>query len=317
MTPVDPLAVLICLGLVTGLALVVTSAPFLRRPRLANRLDPYLRGLEYRRTRLLEVEERPLTPFPALERLLRPLLAEGSRAVERWVGGSASVARRLREAGREETTARFRAEQVLWGLGGFAAALVMALVLPLAVGSRPRAITVLGAVVAGVLGGVLGRDWRLTQEVKQRQARMLSEFPTVADLLCLAVTAGESPRGAIERVVARCRGEFSRELERVLADLRTGTPFATAMERLTGRVPIQQVVRFVDGMVVAVERGTPLADVLRAQAQDVREQQKRELLQAGGKKEVYMLVPVVFLILPVVVLFALFPGFFSLTALAR
>jgi len=83
------------------------------------------------------------------------------------------------------------------------------------------------------------------------------------------------------------------------------------------RVPIPQVTRFVDGLVVAVERGTPLSDILRAQAADVRAQRKRELLEAGGKKEIYMLVPVVFLILPVVVLFALYPGFFSLSQIAR
>ena len=68
---------------------------------------------------------------------------------------------------------------------------------------------------------------------------------------------------------------------------------------------------------MAIERGTPLADVLRAQAVDVREVGKRALLEAGGRKEISMMVPVVFLILPVTVLFALFPGLLTLTSLAR
>mgnify|MGYP003290897010 CR=1 FL=1 len=72
-----------------------------------------------------------------------------------------------------------------------------------------------------------------------------------------------------------------------------------------------------DGLVVAVERGTPLGDVLRAQAADVREQHKRDLIEAGGRREVLMLVPVVFLELPVVILFALYPGLFTLSQLAR
>ena len=71
--------------------------------------------------------------------------------------------------------------------------------------------------------------------------------------------------------------------------------------------------RFVDGIAVAVERGTPLADVLRAQAVDVREASKRALLETGGRKEIAMMLPVVFLILPVTVLFALFPGYYGLT----
>jgi tight adherence protein C len=91
----------------------------------------------------------------------------------------------------------------------------------------------------------------------------------------------------------------------------------SALERLAARVPVRHVVRFVDGLVVAVERGTPLADVLRAQATDVREQHKRELIEAGGRREVYMLVPVVFMLMPVVVLFALYPGFLTLIEIAR
>ena len=61
----------------------------------------------------------------------------------------------------------------------------------------------------------------------------------------------------------------------------------------------------------------PLAEVLRAQAADVREAGKRRLLEAGGRKEIAMMIPVVFLVLPVTVLFALFPGLISIISLAQ
>ncbi len=310
-------AALVSLILVIGLALIASAAPRLRRPRLPARLDPYLRGLEPRRTSLLHEEQPPLTPFPALERLLRPVIEEGARVAERWLGGSAGVVRRLRQAGLHASLPRFRAEQALWSLGGFAVATFMAVLLPILVGRRPPAIAVLGGAAFGLLAGALGRDWWLTEQVERRQARMLGELPMLADLICLAVTAGEAPRAAIERAVTRSRGELSRELELVLADLRAGMPFTTAMERLAARVPVPQVERFVDGVVVAVERGTPLADVLRTQAADIREQRKRDLIEAGGRREVFMLVPVVFLIMPVIVLFALYPGVFTLSQIAR
>ena len=86
-----------------------------------------------------------------------------------------------------------------------------------------------------------------------------------------------------------------------------------ALEGMAARTSLPALSRFVDGMAIAVERGTPLADVLRAQAMDVREQGRRALLEAGGRKEIAMLVPVVFLVLPVTVVFALFPGFYNLS----
>jgi tight adherence protein C len=310
-------ALLLSAAGVGGIALLVLAMPLLRRPRLADRLDPYLRGLRPVRSRLLVRQETSLTGVPVLERLLRPLIEEGARGVERVLGGGASVARRMREAGRDDSVARFRAEQVVWGLAGFLLGLVAGLVGPPLLGKAPSALGVLSLAGGGVLGGVLGRDWWLGREVKRRQARMTLEFPTLADLLCLAVTAGESPRAALERVVRRSDGELSREFAVVVASVRGGMPLAVALEELAARVPLPEVARFVDGLVVAVERGTPLADVLRAQAADVREQHKRRLIEAGGQKEVYMLVPVVFCILPVVVLFALYPGLFSLSVIAR
>jgi tight adherence protein C len=51
--------------------------------------------------------------------------------------------------------------------------------------------------------------------------------------------------------------------------------------------------------------------VLRAQAMDVREAGRRALLETGGKKEIAMMVPVVFFVLPLTILFALFPGFYG------
>jgi tight adherence protein C len=73
--------------------------------------------------------------------------------------------------------------------------------------------------------------------------------------------------------------------------------------------------RFVDAVCTGIERGAPLSDVLRAQADDARDARRRQLLELGGQKEVWMLVPVVFLIMPVVVLFALYPGLVSLNLL--
>ena len=73
------------------------------------------------------------------------------------------------------------------------------------------------------------------------------------------------------------------------------------------------VARFAQGIAVAVERGTPLADVLHAQAADVREAGRRELIETAARKEVLMMVPVVFLVLPVTVLFAFWPGVVGLS----
>jgi tight adherence protein C len=146
---------------------------------------------------------------------------------------------------------------------------------------------------------------------------MLAEFPVLADLLALAVVAGEAPQDALARVCRLTGGELARDLDAALSRSRTGVPLTTALAEVAEQTTLEPFARFVQGIVVGIERGTPLADVLRAQAVDVREIGKRALLDAGGRKEISMMVPVVFMILPVTVLFALYPGLLTLTSLAH
>jgi tight adherence protein C len=94
--------------------------------------------------------------------------------------------------------------------------------------------------------------------------------------------------------------------------MRAGTPLVEALHGFSGRTDLGPLVRFVDGIVVAVERGTPLADVLRAQAADVRDSAKRELMETAGRKEIAMMVPLVFGVLPLTVVFAVYPGLAAL-----
>lgn len=136
-------------------------------------------------------------------------------------------------------------------------------------------------------------------------------------MLALAVTAGEGPVGAIERISRLAQGHLVDQLNSILADTRSGTPLLVALTALRDRTRLEPLSRFLDGMAVAIERGTPLADVLRAQAADVRALGKRQLLESGGKKEIAMMVPVVFFVLPITILFALYPGLIAITAVAQ
>ena len=292
------------LGLGVGLLLVWAGLPRSRRATLEDRVLPYLRDTP-RPSRLLA--GRQVAAAGALGVLARPLVADLARRIERVLGGSASVRRRLVRAGRPADVERFRAEQVLWGAAGFVAGLALGVSLFLGQGGSVGPAVLVTLCGAGV--GVVARDQWLSRAANRREERMLAEFPTIAELLALAVGAGEGAVGALERVCRLSHGELSHELGRCLADARAGANLPTALQGLADRTGLVSLARFVDGMIIAVERGTPLADVLRAQAQDVRETGRRAVMEAGGKKEIAMMVPVVFLVLPITVLFAIYPGF--------
>jgi tight adherence protein C len=274
------------LGAAAGLGIWLVTAGVVegRRTPLAVRVLPFVRDLP--RPHSLPAPVRSGNAFASV---FGPSLAAAGQGVERVLGGATSVRRRLQRAGLETEVAQFRVEQVLWGLVAFAVVAVPSALVALA--SPERSVPLLVFCLIAFALGVLLRENRLTAQVAQRERLILQEFPTVAELLALAVAAGESPVAALDRVVRRTHGELSAELGRVLAQVRTGTPITRAFDELASRSGLAVVSRFAEGIAIAVERGTPLSDVLHAQAGDVREAGRRALIESGARREVLMMVP--------------------------
>jgi tight adherence protein C len=296
-----------------GVLLAVFATPPLRRPTMSDRIAPYLTDAA-RPSKLLTGTTNGGTAT-ALGRLLAPLVRDAVRFIDKVLGGRVSVERRLSALDAEMTVDQFRIEQVLWGAFGAAAGAALGVLAVLLGQSNPLILVLLIAACAAA--GVLGRDWWLSEAVSKRDAEIIAEFPVIAEMLALAVTAGEGPMGAIDRITRLAQGPLVNQLAGVLGETRSGTPFLTAITNLRDRTNLEPLARFLDGMAVAIERGTPLADVLRAQAADVRALGKRQLLESGGRKEIAMMVPVVFLVLPITILFALYPGLLAITAVAQ
>ena len=288
--------------------LLVASA--LRRGRigLAHRLAPYVHRRP--RTSALLRSAAPTQDARTVCAALLRSLVSSARLLERFGSSAASVRRRLERAGGTPGYEELRLQQLVWAGAGLAATLGGGMLLALV---RPVNVPALiAASLPAALAGAAGRDWWLSRQVERRRARIEAQLPDVVELLALVVGAGQGPVAAIERVVALGRGALVDELSLALAEVRAGTVLTTALVHLEQRVDSPRVARLSEAIAIALERGTPLADVLRSQAADSREAARRELMEEGGRREIAQMVPVIFLVLPITVVFALFPGLFVL-----
>jgi len=294
-----------------GLLLLTRQVASMRRADLPVRIAPYLgRVADLSDSR--SARQRPITPFPTLERIFAPSLRAAADTLAARLGGDDALRLRLQRAGRDQAPEDFRMEQVV------SAALALAGVLALAVGSlatghRVELLPWLILASCAALAALLWRDQSLTRQITSRHRRMSLELPTIAELLAFSVAAGEGTGPALERIARTCHGDLAGEIAASVGLTRTGVSLVDALRAMSTRIGLPALTRFVDGVAVAVERGTPMADVLRAQAVDVRAEGVRELMATAGRREIAMLVPVVFLILPTIVVIAVFPGFWGLS----
>src|SRR5688572_12570417 len=189
-----PAAAIVCgLLLGAGLWLLLVRLPFMRPISFVERIEPQLKAQNLE-SRLLRTVDQNLTPFGPLERIVRPLIRDGMAKLGRLNLGSSALARRLAQAGISKSPVHFRAEQLLWAAGGFTVSVAL-----IALGALTGRFSPVLAVVVTV-GGFLFRDYWLGQEIRKRESRMMAEFPSLAELMALAVGAGESATGALDRV---------------------------------------------------------------------------------------------------------------------
>jgi tight adherence protein C len=308
MTDLAPLAILCGLALGLGLWLLASMTPRLSRPSLASRVAPYVVDVSIDARELLD--RRTADPLPVFGAIFGPTTVRVRRAVTALAGGNEVTALRLRQAGLSITVDEFRSRQLLWAASGAAIAIVASLAFG-SIQSVPFVAPVALVIVAAVAAFVL-RDYLLQRAARARVARMTKELPTVLEFLTLSLSAGEGILDAIRRIARISSGELAAELSSVPRNVSTGVPLADSLEQLANQLRLPPLTRAIEQITGALERGTPLAEVLRAQAQDSRESAKRELLELSGKKEVAMLVPLVFLILPITIAIAIFPGLFVL-----
>jgi tight adherence protein C len=285
-----------------GLWCLAGLVPALSPPRLELRLARQLADLSAE-ARAISAS-RAAEPLPVLGALVLPVLAGARSLLDRVLGGRGAIERRLRESGSPSGVDRYRGRQLLFAIAGVVAGLLLAL--GFATGGAPLVAVVLP--IAGAAGGVALSDALLARAARARLRRMAEELPTVLEFLLLALSAGEGLHDALRRVGRIGSGALATELGHVMTAVETGVPLATALTNLAEEVRLSSLARAVDHLVSAIERGSPLVEVLRAQAEDCRAEAKRGLLEQAGKKEVGMLVPLVFLILPLTVAIAIWPG---------
>jgi tight adherence protein C len=219
---------------------------------------------------------------------------------------------RLEEVGRgnQNEYEIFRIRQYGYSAGTVAIGLVV-----FALISQSSSFVIPASVFLGALMFV-AIDKELSKSVKKRREMIEAEFPAIIEMLTLAIAAGETPMSAMLRIANSSDSHLAKEFQIVVAEVRTGVPLNVTLDAMGRRVRSVMIRRFVDALVTATLRGAPIVEVLSRHAVEARGNQRNRIMAAAGKAEISMMIPVVFLILPISIMFALWPSLTNLNMFA-
>jgi hypothetical protein len=129
------------------------------------------------------------------------------------------------------------------------------------------------------------------------------EVPVLVELVAVAVSAGATPRSALE-VAADAAGPCRSALAEVLADV-LGAGFGAAAESGARRHP--ELARLLRALAAADASGAPLTDPLVRLARSIRVAARREAERRARTVPVRLLIPLVVLVLPAFALLTVIP----------
>lgn len=214
------------------------------------------------------------------------------------------IRERLDEIGNQSSSAygEFRLNQLLISISVGIVPIIAAALLII------NLVTAIGlSLFIGILSFFL-YDRYLDSRVKKHRKNIEAEFPAIIEMLTLAIAAGEPPISAFSRVSERSSSILASEFREVVSQVRNGIPFHEALDQMGRSLRSNTIRRFIDALVMAMVRGAPIVEVFHRHVAEARLNQRNLVMDKAGKAETTMMIPIVFLILPISVLFALWPS---------
>lgn len=248
------------------------------------------------------------------EEIVRPAIEHAGEVMAAAAGRLGldinAIEEQLRLVGDRGGTALHFGQKIAHALLGFA-------LLPMAgaAGLAPRTPLLLWIVAAA--GGFLMPDVVLRSRAREARRRLREELVHLAELLTLAVSAGMGIESALDHVARTNDGRLFAEVRRLLdeASLR-GEPATAALTRLPAEVGLAEAEPLATALRTAAVQGTHVTQALAAQARSLRERRRVELIEAGERAQVRMILPVALVILPAFLVVVLYPAAAQLLRIA-
>lgn len=151
-------------------------------------------------------------------------------------------------------------------------------------------------------------DLHLSGVKANRQREIKVAMPYIIDLMALCMEAGLDFMGAVGKVIEKApMSPFVEELSVVLKDIQLGKTRAKALKDMAWRIDMLEISSLVAIIVSADQMGASVGNALRGSSDLIRNERIMKAEELAAKASQKILVPLVFLILPAVMLIVIGP----------
>jgi tight adherence protein C len=245
------------------------------------------------------------------KRRLSGLSAVVQQAIERWPASAPASSPVMQKLAGTLTYAGFRSGQAVAAFQLLRMALMIGLALIGMVFAASISKSVFGiAALCSVLGYIVP-TFAIRRLATRRQRRIRAELPDVLALLVVSLEAGVGMGEAVKlvgRELERQGRVMGQELSASATHMSAGRSMEDSLKDLGDRTGVDEVKSMVALAIQSEKVGARIAPALRASAELLSSQRRLAAEEAAHKASVKMLFPLVFLILPAMLLIVLGPA---------
>lgn len=155
--------------------------------------------------------------------------------------------------------------------------------------------------------GFFAPEFWLRRQIAARRRQILRALPDFMDLLATSVEAGLGFDMAIDRIVRRFPGPLGEEFQRYLWEVQFGRPRNVALATIAERNEIDDLRILSSALTQAELFGLPIANVLRIQAEELRDRRFQSARERAMRAPVLMIPPLALCFCPVLLLLLFVP----------
>lgn len=177
-----------------------------------------------------------------------------------------------------------------------------------------------------IMKAFLGADWSLSLipvlalvgffypdlwikgKIDQRQKEVIMSMPFCVDMLALSVEAGLDFVAAMAKVIEKAKtNALTEEFDTVIREIKIGSSRADALRNFAWRVDLIQISSFAATLIAADSVGASIGPILKSLAVEIRQKKSAEVEKAGATAATKILFPMMFLIIPSVLMIVFAP----------
>ena len=141
----------------------------------------------------------------------------------------------------------------------------------------------------------------LNGKIKTRQDEIQRELPDALDMLSVCASAGLGFDQSMQKISDYWDTELGREFQRVMQEMEMGLSRSEALRNMSDRLDVRDLSQFIAIIVQAEKIGMSFAQVLHAQALQLRVARQVRAREIANKLPGKMIIPLVLFIFPAII----------------